>query len=136
MEVFGKRIGLAYDVGCDLQTTLMNSSLGPRARELELRLLVPAFHGHAHNRLCQLSWHPMYIEGVGKADFEGCERAYSESNQLASGTRLSTPFHHHQAIEQHWAFRSLDKYAESGRHIHSANLYTCTEYSYREINPG
>ncbi|PSR78798.1 hypothetical protein PHLCEN_2v7280, partial [Hermanssonia centrifuga] len=65
----------------------------------------------------QLSWHPMYIDGVGKADFEGCERAYSESNQLASGTRMSTPFHRHQAIEQHWAFRSLDKYAESGKLI-------------------
>ncbi|THG94779.1 hypothetical protein EW026_g6755 [Hermanssonia centrifuga] len=117
MDTFGKKIGLAYDVGCDLQKTLMNSSLGARARELELRLLVPAFHGHAHNRLCQLSWHPMYIDGVGKADFEGCKHAYSESNQLASGTRLSTPFHRHQAIKQHWAFRSLDKYAESGKLI-------------------
>ncbi|THG99052.1 hypothetical protein EW026_g3227 [Hermanssonia centrifuga] len=50
MDTFGKKIGLAYDMGCDLQKTLMSSSLGARARELELRLLVPAFHGHAHNR--------------------------------------------------------------------------------------
>ncbi|KAI0702843.1 hypothetical protein BC835DRAFT_1263474 [Cytidiella melzeri] len=81
-------------------------------RRAEPRLIVPAFHGHQHNRLCQLDWHPMYINGAGKEDFEGCERAFKDSNMLASGTRLASAFHRHQAIEQHWAFRSLDKHTD------------------------
>lgn len=114
MSTFGDNIGLAYDVGCDTWKTVLNSSLRDRAIKQQLRLIVPAFHGHSHNRLCQLDWHPMYIRGAGKEDFEGCERAFRDSNMLASGTRLSTSFHRHQAIEQHWVFRSMDKYAESG----------------------
>ncbi|KAI0697792.1 hypothetical protein BC835DRAFT_1405591 [Cytidiella melzeri] len=114
MAVFGSHIGLGYDVGCDTSKTVMSSSLQARAEDQHLRLIVPAFHGHQHNRLCQLDWHPMYIKGAGKEDFEGCERAFKDSNMLASGTRLSTAFHRHQAIEQHWAFRTLDKHADSG----------------------
>ncbi|KAI0699213.1 hypothetical protein BC835DRAFT_1412678 [Cytidiella melzeri] len=114
MSVFGQNIGLAYDIGCDTWKTILNSSLRDRAIEQNLRLIVPAFHGHQHNRLCQLDWHPMYINGAGKEDFEGCERAFKDSNMLASGTRLASAFHRHQAIEQHWAFRSLDKHADSG----------------------
>ncbi|KAI0684292.1 hypothetical protein BC835DRAFT_1409170 [Cytidiella melzeri] len=103
MAVFGSHIGLGYDVGCDTSKTVMSSSLQARAEDQHLRLIVPAFHGHQHNRLCQLDWHPMYIKGAGKEDFEGCERAFKDSNMLASGTRLSTAFHRHQAIEQHWS---------------------------------
>ncbi|KAI0734100.1 hypothetical protein BC629DRAFT_526102 [Irpex lacteus] len=117
MDVFGNKIGLAYDVGCDTWKTVLASSLRDRALKQRLRLIVPAFHGHSHNRLCQLDWHPMYIEGAGKEDFEGCERAFRDSNMLASGTRLATAFHRHQAIEQHWSFRSFDKYADCGTFI-------------------
>ncbi|KAI0696074.1 hypothetical protein BC835DRAFT_1406027 [Cytidiella melzeri] len=119
MTVFGNNIGLAYDVGCDTWKTILNCSLRDRALEQRLRLIVPAFHGHQHNRLCQLDWHPMYIKGAGKEDFEGCERAFKDSNMLASGTRLATAFHRHQAIEQHWTFRSLDKHADSGTFIYN-----------------
>ncbi|OBZ74097.1 hypothetical protein A0H81_06240 [Grifola frondosa] len=70
-----------------------------------------------HNRGCQVLWHPMYMEGAGKEDFEGCERLFSESNALASGTRLATPFHRRQAIEQFFTFWGEQKHAESGRFI-------------------
>ncbi|KAI0683109.1 hypothetical protein BC835DRAFT_1297069, partial [Cytidiella melzeri] len=114
MTVFGSYIGLGYDVGCDTSKTVMSSWLWVCAEEQHLCLLVPAFHGHQHNRLCQLDWHPMYIKGAGKEEFEGCKRAFKDLNMLASGTRLSTAFHRHQAIEQHWDFRSLDKHVDSG----------------------
>ncbi|KAI0684586.1 hypothetical protein BC835DRAFT_1292791, partial [Cytidiella melzeri] len=119
MTVFGNNIGLAYDVGCDTWKTILNCSLRDRALEQRLRLIVPAFHGHQHNWLCQLDWHPMYIKGAGKEDFEGCEHAFKDSNMLASGTRLATAFHRHQAIEQQWTFRSLDKHADSGTFIYN-----------------
>ncbi|KAG2369623.1 hypothetical protein BDR07DRAFT_1266912 [Suillus spraguei] len=61
LAVYGKNGGCAYDIGCAFSKTLTNSSLGMRAGELDFRLMVGAFHGHAHNRKCQLDWHPMYI---------------------------------------------------------------------------
>ncbi len=88
--------------------------LSARAKEKGLRCLVPAFHGHSHNRGCQVHFHPLYYAGAGKEDFEGCERLFSESNGLASGTRLATPFHRHQAIEEFAKFWSLQKHAETG----------------------
>ncbi|KAI0354456.1 hypothetical protein OH77DRAFT_1456513 [Trametes cingulata] len=109
------KIKVGYDIGCEFSKSLKNSSVGPRA--MNVSMVVPAFHGHSHNRACQVEWHPMYMSGVGKEDFEGCERFFSASNGLAPGTRLSTPFHRHQAIEGRVAFWAADKHAESGKFI-------------------
>ncbi|KAI0348762.1 hypothetical protein OH77DRAFT_1515185 [Trametes cingulata] len=83
------KIKVGYDIGCEFNKSLKTSSIGPRAKNVST--VVPAFHGHSHNRGCQIEWHPMYMSGVGKEDFEGCERFFSASNGLAPGTRLSPP---------------------------------------------
>ncbi|KAJ7331575.1 hypothetical protein DFH08DRAFT_814884 [Mycena albidolilacea] len=80
LELHGSDIALGYDI----------ISLGRDVVRLRLRGVVPAWHEHAHNRSCQLGWHPMYMEGVGLEDFEECERTFSLSNHLASCTRLAT----------------------------------------------
>ncbi|RDX41764.1 hypothetical protein OH76DRAFT_1363941, partial [Lentinus brumalis] len=67
---------------------------------------------------CQVNFLPLYFEGAGKEDFEGCECLFSESNGLAPGTRLATPFHRHQAIEEFAKFWSYQKHAESANFIH------------------
>jgi hypothetical protein len=48
---------------------------------------------------------------TGHTEGEGCEHIFSSSNELARGTCHATPFHRHQAIEQHFAFWDDDKYA-------------------------
>lgn len=126
---YGSDIALAYDIACAFTKTLATSSVGPRADRLKMRGIVPAFHGHAHNRGCQVWWHPMYIEGAGIEDFEECERTFSKSNELASGTRLATPFHQHQQIEEHFLFHDEDKHAGSGkcyplRHVVPLNRFS------------
>ncbi|KAH7917301.1 hypothetical protein BV22DRAFT_974985, partial [Leucogyrophana mollusca] len=73
--------------------TLSNSSLGPRAQLLNFLIMVGAFHGHAHNRKCQLDWHPTYIKGTGHTEGEGCEHIFSSSNDLARDTRHANAFH-------------------------------------------
>ena len=73
--------------------------------------MVGSFHGHAHNRKCQLDWHPTYVKGVGLTECEGCEHVFSMSNDLARSTRHGMQFHRHQAIEQYFAFWDEDKYA-------------------------
>ncbi|KAF8145140.1 hypothetical protein K438DRAFT_1782175 [Mycena galopus ATCC 62051] len=72
MDAFGKDIGLGYDIGCGHAKTLKNSPLGPKAKEHNFRLLVGAFHGHAHNCRCQLKYLAIYVEGMGIEDLEGC----------------------------------------------------------------
>ena len=95
--------------------TLRKSSLGPKAVAFRLSGVVPAFHGHAHNRGCQVQWHPLYVEGVGLEDFEECERTFCRSNELASVTRLATPYHRQQHIDEHFRFHDLDKHIASGK---------------------
>lgn len=111
MSVLGENGACAYDIGCAFAKTLANSSLGPRAVSLNLRMMVGAFHGHAHNRRCQLDWHPMYIDGTGHMEGEGCEHVFASSNELARSTRHASAFHRHQTIEEHFAFWDDDKYA-------------------------
>jgi hypothetical protein len=98
LEVFGPDIGGGYDIGCKFGTTLARSELGPLAKVLNYKALVGAFHGHAHNRLCQLSFLATYVKGMGLEDLEGCERFFSKSNALAPSLRYASVFHRQQKI--------------------------------------
>ncbi|KAI6013624.1 hypothetical protein BKA83DRAFT_4473946 [Pisolithus microcarpus] len=98
LDAFGPDLGGGYDIGCRFKTTLASSAIGEHARSLNYTSLVNAFHGHAHNRLCQLDNLTTYVEGLGLEDLEGCERAFSKSNALASSTRYASIFHRRQAI--------------------------------------
>jgi hypothetical protein len=121
LDLYGEDAGLGYDIMCAFYKTLLRSSLGRRVVSLRLRGVVPAFHGHAHNRGCQIGWLPLYVEGVGLEDFEECERTFCLSNNLAAVTRLSTPFHRQQQIDEHFNFHDLDKHAASGK-FHSSHV--------------
>ena len=98
LEAFGPDMGGGYDIGCKFGTTLKHSELGPLAQTLNYRALVGSFHGHAHNRLCQLSFLATYVKGMGLEDLEGCEHFFSKSNALASSLRYSNIFHRQQKI--------------------------------------
>ena len=104
LDVFGVDLAAGYDIGCRFETTLNNSPLGEKARQLNHRCLVGAFHGHAHNRLCQSRFLATYVEGLGLEDLEGCERFFAKSNALASGTRHASSFHRRQVISEYALF--------------------------------
>jgi hypothetical protein len=61
----------------------------------------------------------MYTEGVGLEDFEECERTFGKSNELAAVTRLASPYHRVQHIDEHFIFHDQDKHAMSGMGISS-----------------
>ncbi|KAI5999610.1 hypothetical protein EDD15DRAFT_2193652 [Pisolithus albus] len=73
LDAFGPDLGGGYDIGCRFKTTLASSVIGE------------------HNLTT-------YVEGLGLEDLEGCERAFSKSNALASSTRYASIFHRRQAI--------------------------------------
>jgi hypothetical protein len=83
LSVYSPNGACAYDIRCALVSTAQNSCLATKVQELNLCFMVGAFHGHEHNQLCQLNWHPMYIEGTGNTEGEGCEHVFSASNELA-----------------------------------------------------
>jgi hypothetical protein len=98
LKALGDKLGNGYDVGCKFGITVDHSDLGPLARELHYRSLVGSFHGHAHNRLCQLNYLTTYIKGLGLEDLEGCERFFCKSNALATSLRYASIFHRQQKI--------------------------------------
>ncbi|KAG2051489.1 hypothetical protein BDR06DRAFT_983575 [Suillus hirtellus] len=119
MEVFGKNILYGYNIKCALEKILLRSSLANRIKELNLHGVVPAFHGHAHNHLCQVQHHSKYKVGASKEDFETCECVFSESNALAPETWNTTKFHRHQALDEHFCFADMDKYANLSNFIYN-----------------
>ncbi|KAF8163878.1 hypothetical protein K438DRAFT_1618050 [Mycena galopus ATCC 62051] len=112
MDAFGKDIDFGYDIGCGHAKTLKNSPLGPKAKEHNFRMLVGAFHGHAHNCRCQLKYLATYVEGMGIEDLEGCERLFSKSNGLSRSVRYASVFHRKQTIRVYLAHvDTFDTYA-------------------------
>ena len=93
----------------------MNSTIGVSAQDHGLRMVMPAFHGHAHNRACQLSFHILMSPGFGLEDLETCERVFAGSNAVARLTRHATPFHRWQFIDMHFQQWDKDKYVNLGK---------------------
>ncbi|KAG1894669.1 uncharacterized protein F5891DRAFT_1130867 [Suillus fuscotomentosus] len=119
LDAFGDRLGGGYDIGCQFQTTLDNSSLGSLAHSLRHTCLVGAFHGHAHRRLCQLFSLTTYIKGIGIEDLETCERMFSKSNSLALALQYTSVFHRQQAIDSYFEHNNeLEVYGNLSNFLH------------------
>ncbi|KAJ6469111.1 hypothetical protein DFH09DRAFT_1254063 [Mycena vulgaris] len=118
LSTFGLKIGSGYDVGCHFEASVDQSELGEEAREKEFKCLVGSFHGHAHNRLCQLGFLATYVEGMGLEDLEGCERFFSRSNGLAKSCRYASRFHRQQEIATYVKHvDSFETYANLGKFL-------------------
>ena len=111
LKTFGPNQGAGYDTGCQFGTTLANSALGPRAKELNYTQLIDAFYGHAHRCLCQLQHLATYQKGLGLEDLGVCKRAFSHSNALGGVVRHMSAFHRKQAIVNYFTYTDdLDTY--------------------------
>ena len=120
LDVFGADLAAGYDIGCGFEITLNHSPLGEKAREKNHRCLVGAFHGHAHNRLCQSRFLATYVEGLGLEDLEGCERFFAKSNALAPGTRHASTYHRRQAIAEYAIFTDkFETYANLSKSLYN-----------------
>jgi hypothetical protein len=107
LNIIGQ-VAVGYDIGCKFGKMVnTHSVLGPLAWEKHFRSLVGAFHGHAHNRQCQLCHLATYVEGVGLEDLEECKSFFSKSNALAPCTRYASGFHRHQAIVSYLKYRGV-----------------------------
>ncbi len=89
-----------------------SGSLADQADSHHLALAVNAFHGHAHNRMCQLVNHCIYLPGFGLEDLETCEQIFSSSNSVARVVRFSSYFHWLQFLVLHFDQWDQDRYLE------------------------
>lgn len=118
LDVHGDDTGMGYDIGCSFTKTALASKLvGPKLVGKRMRFVVCAFHGYAHNRLCQLSYHPLYLDGYGLEDLEGMERVFSLSNTAARLVRYASRFHWLQYLDLHFLQWDDDRYAELSQYV-------------------
>ncbi|KAI0323448.1 hypothetical protein GY45DRAFT_1349791 [Cubamyces sp. BRFM 1775] len=118
ITVHGCDTGCGYDIGCSFSETVKKSPLvRDRAATARMEFVVCAFHGYAHNRLCQLSYHPLYRAGYGIEDLETMERVFAASNNVARIIRYASPFHWMQSLDLHFQQWDEDKYAELGNFL-------------------
>ncbi|KAG2344279.1 hypothetical protein BDR05DRAFT_882938 [Suillus weaverae] len=73
LDICGKDQALGHDIGCSSCKTVAASSIGAKADEHNLIITVNAFHGYAHNHLCQLANHLLYLDSFGIEDLETCK---------------------------------------------------------------
>ncbi|KDQ11852.1 hypothetical protein BOTBODRAFT_113727 [Botryobasidium botryosum FD-172 SS1] len=82
------RIGLLYDIACQLHRSLVKWDLLP---EYLHRLVfgVSVFHAYGHQWPCQLVYHPRKRTEFGLTDGEGCERFWYAISPLIPSLRVS-----------------------------------------------
>ncbi|KAG1726654.1 hypothetical protein EDB19DRAFT_1643359, partial [Suillus lakei] len=112
LDVCGNDQAIGHDIACSSRKTIAASSIGCKAEEVRLQLVVNAFHGFSHNRHCQLENHPLYLAGLGIEDLETCERIFASSNSTASLIRHTSHFHWVQFLDLHFEKWDTDKYLE------------------------
>ncbi len=111
---------VGHDIACTFTATLRDSSISAKVKEHRLTMLVNAFHGHAHNRRCQLANHPLYRPILGLEDLETCERVFSALNSVARVIRFSSHFHWAQFLDLHFRQWNEDRYSDLSEFTHSS----------------
>jgi hypothetical protein len=110
LDVCGNNQAIGHDIACLSRKTIATSSIGCKAKELGLQLVVNAFHGFSHNHCCQLENYPLYLTGLGIEDLETCECIFASSNSTALLIQHASHFHWVQFFDLHFDKWDMDKY--------------------------
>lgn len=88
--------------------------LSDAVRRSGTNVVVNAFHGHAHNRICQLQHHIQLHRNAGIENLETCERYFAETNKAARVTRHASAFRRRTTIIHHVGRINRDRYCDIG----------------------
>ena len=75
------RIGLLYDIGCQLHWSCMKFDFLDAYID-RIVFGISVFHAYGHQWPCQLVYHPRKCKGFGLSDGEGCERFWKAIKPL------------------------------------------------------
>ena len=81
-------VGALYDIGCQLDRSLVKWDVLPEFRS-RLFFALSIFHAYGHQWPCQIVYHPRKSIGFGLSDGEGCERFWSSIRKLIPNLRVS-----------------------------------------------
>ena len=92
------RIGLLYDIGCQLHRSCEKYDF---LSDYHDRIIfgISVFHAYGHQWACQIIYHPRKCKGFGLSDGEGCERFWSSIKPLIPFLRVSGHFNHIYTID-------------------------------------
>ena len=82
------RIGVLYDIGCQLHRSCIKHDFLSHARD-RIIFGISVFHAYGHQWPCQIVYHPRKCAGFGLTDGEGCERFWSSIKSLIPSLRVS-----------------------------------------------
>jgi len=116
LDVHGTNQAIGSDIRCSLASSVAASSIWDKVSCNTLQLAVNAFHGHAHNRWCQLENHPLYRHGFGLEDLETCKQIFASSNAMAPLIRHALHFHYIQYLNLHFNQWNTDRYLELSKY--------------------
>ncbi|OAV93382.1 hypothetical protein PTTG_27325 [Puccinia triticina 1-1 BBBD Race 1] len=91
------RIGVLYDIGCQLETHIKKRSFF-FDRQSDLMFGTSVFHSDVHEWSCQVKYNPRLNKSWGLSDGEGLERLWSNLSPLISSLRVSSRFHRLMAV--------------------------------------
>ncbi|KAG1842557.1 hypothetical protein F4604DRAFT_1938762 [Suillus subluteus] len=117
LNVCGNEQAVGHDICCSSRKTITASSIGARAKSLNLIVAINNFHGYAHNCHCQLQNHPLYLKGFGNEDLETCECIFSSSNSATVLVHHASYFHWRQFLNLHFDQWDHNKYLELSRFL-------------------
>ncbi|KIM61914.1 hypothetical protein SCLCIDRAFT_25388 [Scleroderma citrinum Foug A] len=94
LDMHGANQAIGSDIRCSLASTVAASSIRDKVSCNTLQLAINTFHGHAHNRQCQLENHPLYCHGFAPLI---CHASH---------------FHYVQYLDLHFDQWDMDRYLE------------------------
>ncbi|KAG1888655.1 hypothetical protein F4604DRAFT_1877215 [Suillus subluteus] len=133
IDVYGANGLTGYDIACSFSKIIAASSINDKVKHAYHRFIVNAFHGHAHNRRCQLQYHTLYQKGLGIEDLETCERVFAGSNAVAPLIRHASYFHWLQFIDLQFDQWDQDRYEELSQFLY--NNYHQALHVINELTP-
>ena len=92
------RIGLLYDIGCQLHRSCEKYDFLSDYRD-QIIFGISVFHAYGHQWACQIIYHPRKCKGFGLSDGEGCERFWSSIKPLIPSLRVSGYFNRIYTID-------------------------------------
>ncbi|OAV96733.1 hypothetical protein PTTG_07681 [Puccinia triticina 1-1 BBBD Race 1] len=96
------RIGVLYDIGCQLETHQKIQQIQQRLfffdRQSDLMFGTSVFHSYVHKWSCQVKYNPQLNKSWGLSDGEGLERLWSNLSPLISSLRVSSRLHRLMAV--------------------------------------
>ncbi|KAI6095765.1 hypothetical protein F5141DRAFT_1068074 [Pisolithus sp. B1] len=119
LNICGKNQAVGHDIGCASKKMITASSLGTKAQKKQLKVVVNACHGFAHNHMCQLENHLLYQLGFGNEDLETCKCTFSSSNNMSLLIHHASEFHWKQFLDLHFSQWDSDKYLELSQFLYN-----------------